>query len=468
MDVDNGGSVSLRELKRVLMGDMIRTLFVNFDHPDSGIAWTTDDENFVVIKEIDPISPAVHEPSLIKSLRLKSVNGIEIPPSSGSLQRWYQLIIEIHNEPITLEFFEPIIIITDFSNALDVEMHGVLCEAKLPVGAVYNVEKFEKDVREVLDTSHPFLKWLKFTVERRGRQVIFDCKRLPFRLLFGSGPSSHLSCRYALGFSSEDTEEAHVHAGQPMLIDLNLGVTSEETEVLLEELFVKFDKDGSGEFEFEEFRDFYVKVLDTDESRDLLRRFARYRFRDLEKEAWWKAKMEEKRRRAARRKALREKNAALVAQQKATFMANSVVGEDNVRRRILTKEKEHELRRLQLEEARKKKKGYARYEEEKLMREQQRRRELGLPEIEAVKPHASGGNGNADGEDCDDREEDEDAKEEKAKVRAEEERKARAELQRNVRAEKKALMMDKRAAAKVCRVIEEARRQCIAMFLWLI
>ena len=36
MDVDNGGSISLRELNRVLMGDAVRFLNCDFEHPDTG------------------------------------------------------------------------------------------------------------------------------------------------------------------------------------------------------------------------------------------------------------------------------------------------------------------------------------------------------------------------------------------------------------------------------------------------
>ena len=33
-----------------------------------------------------------------------------------------------------------------------------------------------------------------------------------------------------------------------------------EFQILMDELFKKFDLDGNGQFEFEEFRDFYLKV----------------------------------------------------------------------------------------------------------------------------------------------------------------------------------------------------------------
>ena len=51
-------------------------------------------------------------------------------------------------------------------------------------------------------------------------------------------------------------------------------------DILMEELFGRFDTDGSGEFQFEEFRDFYTKLLANDKCRSTLRAYATHRFRD--------------------------------------------------------------------------------------------------------------------------------------------------------------------------------------------
>lgn len=48
----------------------------------------------------------------------------------------------------------------------------------------------------------------------------------------------------------------------------------------MEELFGRFDTDGSGEFQFEEFRDFYTKLLANDDCLNTLRAYASHRFRD--------------------------------------------------------------------------------------------------------------------------------------------------------------------------------------------
>ena len=54
----------------------------------------------------------------------------------------------------------------------------------------------------------------------------------------------------------------------------------------MNELFEKFDEDKSGNFEYEEFRDFFIRFLDTEESIQLLRDYAQYKFRDMEKEQY--------------------------------------------------------------------------------------------------------------------------------------------------------------------------------------
>lgn len=337
MDVDNGGSVSLREMKRVLMGDVYKEVTVEFDHPDCGITWTTDDEGYVVVKGIDPVSPAIHQPNVIQKLRLAKINGTEVGNARNSLQLLFKLIVELDHNPIRLDFIEPALLLSEFSSVMEVEINGTICKAQLPIGAVYDLDKFERDATDSIHKSHPYLQWITLRVEKRNRQVVVECTKILFRILWGTGPNSHMSCRYALGFGSDDTDLGNIFRGQEMLIDLNLGISVTETDILLDELFQKFDTDGSGEFEFEEFRDFYVKMLDTEESRGFLRRFAQFRFRDLEKEAWWKAKEEERIRRAERRKNLRIKNAATVEEQRRVFLAGSFVGEDHVRRRIRTK-----------------------------------------------------------------------------------------------------------------------------------
>ena len=65
MDVDGGGSISLRELNRVMMGDSQRYISCDFGHPDTGIIFGLDEENCVIIADIETDSMASKYPFLI-------------------------------------------------------------------------------------------------------------------------------------------------------------------------------------------------------------------------------------------------------------------------------------------------------------------------------------------------------------------------------------------------------------------
>ena len=246
MDVDNGGSISLRELNRVLMGDAIRFLTCDFDHPDSGIVWGLDEENCTVISSIEQHSQAVKYPFLVKKMKLYKIDDVLIPQNtSSSLEFVYQELLRHHDEPVQLVFLEPIIIINQFSCMLDIEVEGKCLSIALPVGAVYNLDTFTANISRFLTQAHPILKYIEVNFIKRKRQIFFKCNKFTFRFLFATGPYYRSSCRYALGFSAEDTELGHYHQGQPMLIDLNLNLSQENLEILMVELFAKFD---SGKF----------------------------------------------------------------------------------------------------------------------------------------------------------------------------------------------------------------------------
>lgn len=246
MDIDNSGSVSLRELSRILMGDVYRTNIVSFNHPDTGIIWELDHEDCVIVGEMDPDSPSAQEMQLCKYLRLASFNNVPIPPNDkSSLEKTYQAILLAGNGPVSFETVEPIVILSPFSCVLDVEIDSVEYSVTLPSGAAYSADVFESRMQEVLrESSH--LKHIKLRFDPANRQVRLTCKKFPFRLLFGTGSNTHLSCRYAFGFTSEDSELGHDHYGRPMLMDLNLGISDAEMEILLTELMEKYDTDGSG------------------------------------------------------------------------------------------------------------------------------------------------------------------------------------------------------------------------------
>jgi len=335
MDVDNGGSISLRELKRCVMGDISDTLEISFDHPDCGIVWGVDEDNCIIVDRVEENSPASLINFLVPRLRLVKFNGKNVPPHDKSfLQYIYKELFKLIDESITLEFKEPVLIFNKFSHSIDVEVGGRQFSVLLPIGAVYNAEVFEAKAKEAFIKAHPSFQFLDMTINIHKRQVTLHSDKFPFRLLFRTGATSHSSCRYAIGFAAEDTASHHKHRGTAMLIDLNLNIKEEHLDYLINELFATFDRDGSGEFEFEEFRDFYIKYLDTEEAMDLLRRYAAYKFRDQDKERAYFEMIEAKRIRDERRKANFTKNRSTKKAQQARDLSNSWVGDDGLRRRL--------------------------------------------------------------------------------------------------------------------------------------
>ena len=105
MDVDNGGSISLRELKRCVMGDISDTLAITFDHPDCGIVWGHDEDNCVIVDRVEEKSPASFINFIVPRLRLVKFNGKEVPPNDKSFVQYiYRELFRLIDEPITLEF----------------------------------------------------------------------------------------------------------------------------------------------------------------------------------------------------------------------------------------------------------------------------------------------------------------------------------------------------------------------------
>ncbi|KAJ1436856.1 hypothetical protein B484DRAFT_416735, partial [Ochromonadaceae sp. CCMP2298] len=335
MDVDGGGSISLREIYRVLMGDAERFVSCDFDHPDTGIIWGLDDENCVIITEIEAGSQAASYPFLTSRMRIQSINDEVIARGNPvSLEKVYQLLLRLHDDAVTLEFEEPIIVVNRFSCILDLEVNNKLYAVTLPIGAVYNLDSFKRRLSEDMARMDPLLKHLHVDFYPRQRQIYFHSKKFQFRFLFHSGRNNRRSCRYALGFNAEDLPYAAYHTGQPMLIDLDLGLDRQKTEILFNELFSKFDRDNSGEFEFEEFRDFYIKYLDTDERIAYLKKFANHRFRDIELERRAKILTLERENKLRRRAYLKVKHADLLVVQRNAFLDNSIVDNHGNRRRM--------------------------------------------------------------------------------------------------------------------------------------
>eukprot|EP00981_Chlorochromonas_danica_P014681 scaffold8581_cov181-Ochromonas_danica.AAC.3 len=334
MDVDGGGTVSLRELNRVLMGEVIRFVSADFDHPDTGLVFGLDEENCVVIVTIEERSAASAVPFLIERMRLHAINEKLIKPhNKKSLTFLYEELLRINDDALTLSFDEPILIINKFCCALDIEVDDDVYSITLPTGAVYSPEIFTGKIHEAFRQVNPLLNEIKVEFNIHRRQITFRSETLTFRLLFSTGPNCRRSCRYSFGFSAEDTTYQHVHVGQPMLMNLNLGITQGQMEVLMAELFAQYDRDGSGEFEFEEFRDFYIRYLDSEESIERLRKYAKHRFRDVEREKFVLRQQHERKLKAERRKYLKIKNHDLVADQKKRYFEDSYVDHYGIRRR---------------------------------------------------------------------------------------------------------------------------------------
>jgi hypothetical protein len=154
------------------------------------------------------------------------------------------------------------------------------------------------DVLENIDSA---LGCIEFSVNKKRRQICISCEEFPFRLMFKTGPNNNFSCRFALGFLAEDYDSSHMQIGQAMVVELRLDLPPKQLDILVTELFIRFDADGSGSFEFEEFRDFYIKLLDTKEALKLLQDYAKYRFRDKKKEQFYAQVQKDKNKKKLRR-----------------------------------------------------------------------------------------------------------------------------------------------------------------------
>jgi hypothetical protein len=341
MDVDNSGCITIRELQRLLMGQFTKFMHLDFPHPDTGIIWGLDHENCVVIKDIEPLSPASKRLDILVGMRLKQVNSEPLPKGNKvGLKILHKELIRTGHGPVHFEFYEPFYLITKFTTHLDLEVDGIVYSVALPIGAANDLALFARSIQSAMEKVHPLLGRIKVLIDPKSRQVTFLCEDYPFRLLFATGPKYQTSCRYTLGFWSEDFPYAHEHHGQMLSIDLKLRLTEEEMDILLSELFNLFDTDGSGEFRFEEFRNFYIQFLSSEEKLLNIKNYAAYRFRDLEEEARMLSIIAQRKARADRRANLKIKNASLITIHFKKFKDNCRVGEDGIPRRTYAGKRE--------------------------------------------------------------------------------------------------------------------------------
>lgn len=122
LDVDASGKVSKRELERFLAGsDILHTFVATFDTTDTGISWDDGTKGCVVVASIEPGSPADENSDILIGLALASVNGAQLPEGGAQMLRkvWRGLC---EQRQITLEFYEPFVVVHDFAHTLDLEM----------------------------------------------------------------------------------------------------------------------------------------------------------------------------------------------------------------------------------------------------------------------------------------------------------------------------------------------------------
>lgn len=344
MDVDNSGCITIRELQRLLMGQFSKTMPLDFDHPDSGIVWGLDKKNNVIVQSIEKESPASKHFDIIPGFKLKKVNSVLLTQENKvGLKELHKELIRSGHGAIHYEFFEPFFLISKFTVSIDVEVDDRVYSATLPVGAVNEIKDFEEIFQAALKKAHRRLEAIRIRVDPFSRQVRFECDEYPFRLLFATGPNYQTSCRYAIGFWAEDFDYSYSHQGQPLSIDLKMKLAEHEMDILLTELFNTFDTDQSGEFRFEEFRNFYIQFLSNEEKLQRMKDYADFRFRDMEEEKRMHEIIEARKKKAARREILKVKNADKILIHIKKVKEKSRVDGDGVKRRIHDQKREDQV-----------------------------------------------------------------------------------------------------------------------------
>ena len=353
IDFDNAGSIDRPKLFKLLFGDYVNTFTSVFTHQDTGVNFGLDFDNQICIQQLEEGSPASQLPTLVERLRLVRVNDTLVGPLGGgvdALRTVRATIKRIRRGKVTFEFLEPMMTITSFTCHIDFEIYGYgLHTLVLPLGAVYDLDRICETIRELLSDHESYpMRDLGIAIDVKRKQVFFyTLSGFPhFRLLFASGPNSDFSARFILGFAAEDLPFAQYHYGHNMASDLNLRLTKDECNLLVDDLFAKYDKDDSGDFSFEEFRDFYIQLLDSEEGLKLLRRYTKYRFKYLIRKGWWDVEVEKGAAKSAHKVARREKNKWVVEDQQARTAGQLFVASDGIVRHARSPSADYYTRNL--------------------------------------------------------------------------------------------------------------------------
>ena len=207
-----------------MTGGTERYVTIDFEHPDTGIVWGLDEDNSVAVKSMEAHSSASRQPLLVEHMKLVRINDLKLElKNPHSLTKLYRKLVQLNHTRLELEFLEPIIILNKFNNILDVSLEDRIFNVKLPLGAVYDLNLFSRNIQKAFVAEHPALAFVQINFVTRSRQIRFECNRYAFKLLFASGPNKSFSCKYVLGFGDEDTKLSKKHIGKPLLIDINLG-----------------------------------------------------------------------------------------------------------------------------------------------------------------------------------------------------------------------------------------------------
>jgi hypothetical protein len=336
IDFDNAGSIDRRKLFKLLFGDYVNTFTSTFTHQDTGVNFGLDFDHHVCIQQLEEGSPASLLPTLVDKLRLVRVNDLQVAPCGGveALRTVRATIRRIRRGKVVFEFLEPLLTITTFTCHIDFDIYGYgLQTLTLPIGAVYDLNLFAEAIRELLadHDSYP-MRSIGIAIDANRKQVFFyTLSGNPhFRLLFATGPNCDFSARFVLGFAAEDLGYAQYHYGHNMTADVNLRLKKDECDLLVNDLFEKYDKDESGDFSFEEFRDFYIQLLDTEEGLKLLRRYTKYRFKYLIRKEWWDQEVAKQTTKVAHKAARREKNKWVIEDQMGRTADKLFVASDGI------------------------------------------------------------------------------------------------------------------------------------------
>lgn len=108
----------------------------------------------------------------------------------------YDILNHPRSTSMEFEFIEPVLILTPFSNVLDIQIEGKIYSVELPVGAVYDLDQFKYTIRESMIKVNKIFYDVNVEVIGAKRQIHFQSANHTFRLLFATGPNYHRSCRY--------------------------------------------------------------------------------------------------------------------------------------------------------------------------------------------------------------------------------------------------------------------------------